>query len=121
MTTLLLSFLLILLVGIGLLMAAPRALEHFVDAPATTTVQMSPTMAALVTPRLGPAAAPPPQVDSLAREKDAVAAASAVPSTSCPECPACPTCPTCPKCPTCADMTQYIRMDEIPCWNCTLP
>jgi hypothetical protein len=21
----------------------------------------------------------------------------------------------------CPDMSQYIRMDEIPCWNCTLP
>ena len=26
--------------------------------------------------------------------------------------------PVCPKCP---DMSKYIRMDEIPCWNCTLP
>jgi hypothetical protein len=24
-------------------------------------------------------------------------------------------------CPACPDMSQYIRMDEIPCWNCTLP
>lgn len=24
-------------------------------------------------------------------------------------------------CPKCPDMSQYIRMDEIPCWNCTLP
>jgi hypothetical protein len=29
--------------------------------------------------------------------------------------------PDCPKCPVCPDMSQYIRMDEVPCWNCTLP
>lgn len=27
----------------------------------------------------------------------------------------------CPDCPICPDMSQYIKMDEIPCWNCTLP
>ncbi len=26
-----------------------------------------------------------------------------------------------PACPVCPDMSKYIRMDEIPCWNCTLP
>lgn len=36
------------------------------------------------------------------------------------KCPKCPTCPTCKKCPKCPDMSQYIRRDEIPCWNCTL-
>jgi len=25
------------------------------------------------------------------------------------------------KCPVCPDMSKYIRMDEIPCWNCSLP
>ena len=28
---------------------------------------------------------------------------------------------SCGWCPSCPDMSQYIRMDEIPCWNCTLP
>jgi hypothetical protein len=28
---------------------------------------------------------------------------------------------SCGWCPACPDMSQYIRMDEIPCWNCTLP
>ena len=27
----------------------------------------------------------------------------------------------CPDCPSCPDRSQYIKMDEIPCWNCTLP
>jgi hypothetical protein len=26
-----------------------------------------------------------------------------------------------PGCPVCPDMSQYIRLDEVPCWNCTLP
>jgi len=25
------------------------------------------------------------------------------------------------KCPTCPDMSKYIRLDEVPCWNCSLP
>lgn len=29
--------------------------------------------------------------------------------------------PTCPSCPICPDMSQYIKLDEIPCWNCSLP
>ena len=29
--------------------------------------------------------------------------------------------PGCPSCPICPDMSQYIRLDEVPCWNCTLP
>lgn len=123
MSLLLLSFLLLLLVGIGLLMATPRIRERFENPPAAgvATVKASPVMAALMTAQPQPQSQPPPQADPLAREKDVVAAAAAVPSTSCPACPACPTCPSCPKCPTCADMSQYIRMDEVPCWNCTLP
>ena len=35
--------------------------------------------------------------------------------------PPVPPTPSCPSCPVCPDMSQYIRMDEIPCWNCTLP
>jgi hypothetical protein len=26
-----------------------------------------------------------------------------------------------PDCPVCPDMSQYIRLDEVPCWNCSLP
>ena len=25
------------------------------------------------------------------------------------------------KCPVCPDMSQYVRLDEVPCWNCSLP
>jgi len=27
----------------------------------------------------------------------------------------------CPKCEQCPDMSQYVKLDEIPCWNCSLP
>jgi hypothetical protein len=27
----------------------------------------------------------------------------------------------CPKCPVCPDMSQYVKLDEVPCWNCSLP
>ena len=27
----------------------------------------------------------------------------------------------CPKCQECPDMSQYVRLDEVPCWNCSLP
>jgi hypothetical protein len=32
-----------------------------------------------------------------------------------------PPAPMPPGCPVCPDMSQYIRLDEVPCWNCTLP
>ena len=28
--------------------------------------------------------------------------------------------PNCPK-PECPDMSQYVKLDEVPCWNCSLP
>lgn len=27
----------------------------------------------------------------------------------------------CPECEQCPDMAQYVKLDEIPCWNCSLP
>jgi hypothetical protein len=30
-------------------------------------------------------------------------------------------CPKCPKCPECPDMSKYVKLDEVPCWNCSLP
>jgi hypothetical protein len=30
-------------------------------------------------------------------------------------------CPKCPKCPEGPDMSKYVRLDEVPCWNCSLP
>jgi hypothetical protein len=103
--------------------------ETFENPVATTeTIQVSPTLANMLaaTPNLGSAATkqPLPQVDTLNREQEVVAAAAARDKNEdhrCPVCPACPSCPTCPKCEQCEDMSKYIKMDEIPCWNCTLP
>jgi len=30
-------------------------------------------------------------------------------------------CPKCPKCPEGPDMSKYVKLDEVPCWNCSLP
>ena len=128
MSTLILSLLLLLLVGIGFLMNAKWVHETFENPVATTeTIQVSPTLANMLaaTPNLGSSAKQPlPQVDTLNREQEVVAAAAARDKNNdhrCPVCPACPSCPTCPKCEQCEDMSKYIKMDEIPCWNCTLP
>lgn len=116
MSLLILSLLLLVLVGMGLLMGRKTIRETFTSAD---TIQVSPALAGLVA---GTITGPTPNINPLAREQDAVVAASAVGTTpTCPDCPACPSCPTCPKCPQCEDMSKYIRMDEVPCWNCTLP
>jgi hypothetical protein len=121
MSLLILSLLLLLLVGLGLLMGRKAIHEMFANpAVAPATVQVSPTLANLVsgTPKEGPPAQPNP----LAREQEVVAAANAAGTApKCSICPACPSCPTCEKCEKCEDMSKYIRMDEVPCWNCTLP
>jgi hypothetical protein len=122
MSTLVLSLLLVLLVGIGLLMGRGRLQEMFDNPPPATPPAMSPALANLVIGTPTDLTKPPAQPDALGRDQDTVAAANAVSSTpKCPACPACPSCPTCPKCPKCEDMSQYIRLDEVPCWNCTLP
>ena len=124
MSLLILSLLLILLVGMGLLMGRKTIHEMFANptGSAVAAVQVSPALAGLVTGTPKDLAGPPAQPNPLARDQEAVAAANSVATThKCPECPACPSCPTCEKCEKCEDMSKYIRMDEIPCWNCTLP
>jgi len=108
MSTLILSLLVLLLIAAGMLMAKPIH-EHFVDAQVEEKVQASPTLLNMIrTPQI----APKVQVDTLARDQDVKEAM---------EHPKCPTCPECPKQKECPDMSQYIRYDEIPCWNCSLP
>lgn len=146
MSTLLLSLLLLILIAIGLLMgkkvaegftsssgggytASLLALlrgERFENPEPPAAPAISPALANLLaTPALVAATQKPvPSVDKLARDKDAAAAAEAVaqppPPPPGPGPAPAPT-PDCPKCPVCPDMSQYIRMDEVPCWNCTLP
>ncbi len=113
MSTLVLSLLLIVLVAIGLVMG--RRLKEAFDnpnpsQPQQVVVDVSPALANLLeTPRLVAEMnkAPTPQVDTLKREREVAAAVEER--------------HRCPKCPKCPDMSQYVRLDEVPCWNCTLP
>lgn len=120
MSTLLLSLLLLFLVAVGLLMGRKVA-EQFQNPP--TAPQISPALANLLaTPALVAATQKPiPSVDKLERDKEAVAAAEAVAHPPPPPPPGPGPAPACPKCPVCPDMSQYVRLDEVPCWNCTLP
>lgn len=108
MSTILLSLLLVVLIALGLAMGK-RAVEQFTDGgsqeqqqqQSTTKVEidMSPAMANAIRDAAAVAAGAnkaPVTVDTLKREREGRAAA-------------------------CPDMSKYIRMDEIPCWNCTLP
>jgi hypothetical protein len=122
MGTLLLSLLLIALIVIGMLMGK-KVVERFEDAAAAAppAPTISPALANLLAaPALAAAVSdqPVPQVPSkLERDKEIQDAVMKALKEYKPECPK----PECPKCPTCPDMSQYIRMDEVPCWNCTLP
>lgn len=131
MSILVLSLLLLVLVGIGGLMRkqVAAAAEYF-DNPSSAesnqkvVVDVSPALANLLnTPAQVAAAAalPPPQVDVLARDRDAIAAAQEADSDDERPRRKQKRDHKCPKCPKCPDMSQYIRLDEVPCWNCTLP
>jgi hypothetical protein len=77
--------------------------EHFASPMSgVTPMTVSPALMNLLA---GPTLTTSPdslQVDTLGREQDLNR-------------------PKCPKCERCPDMSQYIRLDEIPCWNCSLP
>ena len=107
MSTFLLMLVLLGLITIGILMGP--SLEYFANPPPTMTVATSPALANLLsTPILIEEQKPVVQVDTLARDQD-------IQHTECPKCP------ECKKCTECPDMSKYIRMNEVPCWNCTLP
>ena len=104
MSALLLSLLLLILIAAGLLMAKPIR-EHF-ESPEKeekNEKRASPVLANLLaTSEQARQTKKPQQVDSLGRDRDLQKA-------------------SCPSCPSCPDMSQYIRLDEVPCWNCALP
>ncbi len=115
MSTLLLSLLLIFLIAVGMIMGRGMA-ERF-ENPHTTEVKLdvSPALASLLATQTEAAKAKSvPQVSQLKRDLEIADAQQ----ESCPECESGNDKQRCPACP---DMSQYIRMDEIPCWNCTLP
>lgn len=131
MSILILSLLLLLLVGIGALMGRRiTAIERFQDKHPATTEDVSDNKQQQTFQITGTV-----NVDPLARDiavQDAVVEGgkkSHLPKPAPNPTPAPPTPapnpePAPPK-PAphsaCPDMSQYIRMDEIPCWNCTLP
>jgi len=82
-------------------MAKKSVHEHF-ESGSEPSVTASPALANLLATH---ALVEKKQMDTLARDHEVV-----------PEHPY-----PCPKQKECPDMSQYIRLDEIPCWNCSLP
>jgi hypothetical protein len=124
MSTLVLSILLVFLVFLGLVVMPTR---EFFDNPTQRQNQrqnqtVSPTLANMtITPTLTP---DPPKRRTDALSRDAVVQqASSMPQVKHmkPIKPSTASKNRCPKCPTCPDMSQYVRLDEVPCWNCSLP
>jgi hypothetical protein len=110
------SFLLLVLIGLGLAMGQGIK-EHFDSPAASATITVSPAMANILkAPGLAKALSGTVNVDTLEREKEVVSEAPGLQHRK-PD----PQPPACPKCEVCPDMSQYIRLDEVPCWNCTLP
>jgi hypothetical protein len=108
------SFLLLVLIGLGLAMGQGIK-EHFDSPAAPETIAVSPAMANILkAPALAKALSGTVNVDTLEREKEIVGDAPGLHHRK-------PEPPACPKCEVCPDMSQYIRLDEVPCWNCTLP
>jgi hypothetical protein len=139
MSTLILSLLLLALVAIGLLMGRRAQIERFADAAAATAT-VSPALANMIAIPAIPLSVPLQPSNGIQRGQDAVAGMSVpakallgpggemqpaptpVPAAKSDEKPApAPATAGCPACPVCPDMSQYIKMDEVPCWNCTLP
>jgi hypothetical protein len=102
MSTILLSLLLLFLIAVGLLMGRQVA-ERFENPPTPQPTLVSPALKNLIVPPQPAEHKAPLQVDTLERDL-AVQQTGQVGN--------------CPKCPVCPDMSQYIRADEIPCWNC---
>ncbi len=109
------SFLLLLLIGMGLMMSS-KTVERF--ASHQPTIAVSPTMANIIkTPAIITSTTGTVNVDSLMRDVDAKEAVTKSETTDESKYPE----SKCPKCEVCPDMSQYVRLDEVPCWNCSLP
>jgi hypothetical protein len=113
MSALLLSLLLIVLITLGLVMGHKVKETFEGSVPAAPAPNASIAIPAVVTMT-------PPQVDTIQRGLQEQQAATAS-ETRKPLGPGGEEKHRCPDCPRCPDMSKYIRMDEIPCWNCTLP
>jgi hypothetical protein len=116
MSTALLSLLLLVLVGMGLLMGA-KMHEAFANPPPAPTQKVSPAVynIQMTADLIEEANNRPVQYDKLTRDRDAADAVNAASLKAEQEER------RCPKCPECPDMSQYVKLSEVPCWNCTLP
>lgn len=125
MRTLVLSLLLIVLITMGLVMGK-KVKETFEDVSAPTQVAShipSPTPTSMESIAIPVVLTMTPQVDTIQRglQEQAPDMPPSVGETRRPLGPGGEQRQGCPACPRCPDMSKYIRMDEIPCWNCTLP
>ena len=120
MSIALLSLLLIVLVGMGLVMGS-KLHEAFTNPPpAIPNQKVSPAVynIKLTADLIEEANTRPVQYDKLTRDRDAAEAVNAASLKAEQEEKETRRCPECPKCP---DMSQYVKLSEVPCWNCTLP
>jgi hypothetical protein len=116
MSTAMLSLLLLVLVGMGLLMGA-KMHEKFANPQTTAPTpnqKVSPAVynIQLTADLIEEANNRPVQYDKLTRDRDAADAVNAASLKAEQEERRCPKCP---------DMSQYVKLSEVPCWNCTLP
>jgi hypothetical protein len=135
MKLVLLSLLLLGLVALAILVGVR---ESFDDAAAKSSgsassgssspmhvdlaVSVSPTLKNLLA---GPNAGMAPQVDTLARNQDILNASMNQQYVQAPSCqqqyPSMQQYPSPQQSQGCPDMSNYVRMDQVPCWNCSLP
>ena len=134
MKLVLLSLLLLGLVALAILVGVR---ESFDDAAAKSSgsgssaspmhvdlaLSVSPTLKNLLS---GPNAGMAPQVDTLARNQDILNASmnqQYVQAPSCQQQYPSPQqqYPSSQQSQGCPDMSNYVRMDQVPCWNCSLP
>lgn len=121
MSILLLSLLFAVLLVMGVYLQ-PRLTEPFIDMDMgmDTPGEVSPTLAALLN-RSDMPVENISTVDALSRDAVLQQATSEGFEVERPKKKK----STCSKkksgCPVCPDMSKYIRLDEVPCWNCSLP
>jgi hypothetical protein len=117
MSTLILSLLLVFLLFLGLVMPQPMQREYFANhnqAPPPGATMVSPALGNMLAIPPGPAQQRP-AIDALSRDT-VVQNASGSGSGSGSSCKM-----KKKECPVCPDMSKYVKLDEVPCWNCTLP
>ena len=97
------------------------AREYFTDAPPEVAT-MSPVAANLLRPKSTNVESTT-NIDILGREMEMLEKThrpTILPGQTEKPRPVIPGETQCPKCPVCPDMSQYVKLSEVPCWNCSL-